>query len=158
LAFDECKVGAWVDTEGNVHTADSIRVRVVQKEIEPLEQYCAFVSTRFGVNCVVRQRRGDRDGKVIKEYQADHVASAQFLDAIEPYVETAKKRRQIAKARMLLAYRGFKRLFPVRSQRLSDKEEQRRHRARINPMAKAALGSPETVAISSRSNSIVNFA
>jgi hypothetical protein len=145
LAFDECRVGVWVDTEGNIHTADSIRVRVVQKEIEPLEQYCAFVSTRFRVNCIVRQRRGDRDGKVIKEYQADHVASAEFLDAIEPYIETAKKRRQIAKARILLAYRGFKRLFPVRSQRLSDKEKQRRHRTKVKGMAKTALGNPETI-------------
>ena len=144
LAFDECKVGVWVDTEGNIQTAESIRVRVVQKEIEPLEQYCAFVSARFRVNCIVRQRRGDRDGKVFKEYQADHVASGEFLDAIEPYVETANKRQQIAKARMLLAYRGFKRLFPVRSQRLSDKEKQMRHRTRMKALAKPSIGNPET--------------
>lgn len=144
LAFDECKVGVWVDTGGNIQTAESIRVRVVQKEIEPLEQYCAFVSTGSRVDCRVRQRRGDRDGKAFKEHQADQVASGEFPDAIEPHVESAKKRQQVAKARMLLAYRGFKRLFPVRPQRLSDKEEQRRHRTG-KASARPAPGSPETV-------------
>ena len=92
MPFDECKVAAWIDTEGNIaifvtkqFPRSSAIVRVAQKERKPLSEYCQYVSARFGIRCTV--------AKVASCYQAEHVATLEFLDGIELLMETDNKKR-----------------------------------------------------------------
>lgn len=85
-------------------------VRVAQKEREPLSEYCQYVSARFGIRCTV--------AKVASCYQAEYVATLEFLDAIEPLMETDNKKRQITEARKLYAERGFRLTFLPKEERM----------------------------------------
>ena len=116
MPFDETKVAAWVDTEGCItifgtwrYPRSSAVVRVVQKERKPLSEYCLFVSSRFGVRCAVLKR--------IDGYIVAHVATLEFLDVIEPLIETENKRKQISEARKLYAERGFRLTFLDKGER-----------------------------------------
>jgi hypothetical protein len=107
LTFDLCKTGCWVDTEGNLRiNGKAARGTVVQKEREPLENYSEFVSATFRVKCTVERHAGC--------WQARHRVSLEFLDAIEPYIETMNKRRQIARIRLFYAERMFRKMFGER--------------------------------------------
>jgi hypothetical protein len=46
-------------------------------------------------------------------WEARHVASLKYLDAVEPFIETENKRRQIRKARQFYALRMFRRMFGI---------------------------------------------
>jgi hypothetical protein len=105
LTFDIRKTAIWLDTEGNVRQVGaSIRATVVQKERAPLERYSQFVSVEFGVKCVV-----ERHGKEC--WHVRHVATQKYLDAVEPFLETENKRRQLRKARQFYAERFFRKMF-----------------------------------------------
>ena len=106
VTFDMCKVAAWLDTEGHLGQAgNAFRATIVQKEREPLEHYSQFVSSHFGLRCVVEKHNA--------YWQARHVASPKYLDSVEPFLETENKRRQIRKARQFYAERIFRRMFGI---------------------------------------------
>jgi hypothetical protein len=42
-----------------------------------------------------------------------HVATPKYLDAVEPFLETENKRRQLQKARQFYAERLFRRMFGI---------------------------------------------
>lgn len=117
MPLDECKVAAWVDAEGNIaifatkqFPRSSAIVRVAQKERKPLSEYCQYVSARFGIRYTV--------AKVANCHKAEHVATLEFLDVIEPLMETDNKKRQIAEARKLYAERGFRLTFLPKGERM----------------------------------------
>lgn len=106
MTFDICKTGSWLDTEGNMRIVGAaVRVTIVQKEKEPLEEYCKFVSLRFCVTCTV-----ERHGRY---WHARHVGTPNYIDSIEPFIETRNKREQISRARRFYAERMFRRLFGI---------------------------------------------
>lgn len=116
-SFDECKVAAWIDTEGHIGVVgtkqfprSSAIARVAQKERKPLSEYCRCVSAWFRIRCTV--------AKVSSCYVAQHVATLEFLDAIEPFIETENKKRQISNARKLYAERGFRLTFLPKEERM----------------------------------------
>ena len=101
------KVAIWLDTEGHLgQPGNSIRATIVQKEREPLERYCLFVSARFGLRCVV-ERHGEN------AWQARHVASPIYLDSVESFLETENKRNQVRIARQFYAERAFRKMFGI---------------------------------------------
>lgn len=85
-------------------------VRVAQKEREPLSEYCQYVSAWFGIGYTVAM--------VASCYQAEHVATLEFLDVIEPPMQTDNKKRRIAEARKLYAERGFRLTFLPKEERM----------------------------------------
>ncbi len=143
LGFDESKVGAWVDTEGCIITLkDFVRVKVVQNEIAPLEAYCEFLSKRLRLKTILRRRISQqKEDQVSWEYEVDHVGTIQYLDLIEPHIETKKKREQIARARLAYAAKGFRRLFPARGQALTAVQKTRRYRERKRAMQRSGTRS-----------------
>ena len=122
MDFDVGKAADWVDTEGHVGiVGKAVRVTVVQKEIAPLEKYGRYVSVTFNVTCTV-----EKHGPC---WEVRHLGTLDFLEAIEPFVLTANKKDQIAKARAFYAERAFRRLFG---------EELRGGRNEIAPACEAA--------------------
>lgn len=52
----------------------------------------------------------ERHGRL---WHARHIGTPNYLDSVEPYIETRNKRQQISRARRFYAERMFRRLFGV---------------------------------------------